>query len=205
VEKTFDFNVVDSAIDPNKPVIYLLSDDDNSIKMYNYHTKELNSIKLSARPEQLYLGNNKIYITLVHGHHSSYWQDEDQTGEIAIVNADTFNLEKTFMIDLDPFDIVADKSGYIYVSGGSGQWTSIKSYSSQTGIEVSSAVISQKSYIEMHPEQTKVYVVVTDASPRDLEQYFILNGKFVGKQDSNSHGEYELGDQIKISPDGKSL
>jgi hypothetical protein len=57
----------------------------------------------------------------------------------------------------------------------------------------------------MHPEQTKVYVVVTDASPRDLEQYFILNGKFVGKQDSNSHGEYELGDQIKISPDGKYL
>jgi putative cell wall-binding protein len=205
VEKTFDFNVVDTAMDPTKPVIYLLSDDDNSVKMYNYNTKELKSIKLNTRPEQLYVENNKIYITLVHQLHDSYWWDEDQTGEIGIVNADTFKLEKTIMIGLDPFDIVADKNGYIYVSGGSGQWTYIKSYSSQTGAEVSSAGIRQQSYLEMHPTQTKVYAIDTDSSPRDIRQYFISNGKFTGSQDSPYHGDYDLGEYMKISPDGRYL
>ncbi|WHZ02393.1 cell wall-binding repeat-containing protein [Neobacillus sp. YX16] len=205
VEKTFDFNVIDAVIDPINPVIYLLSDDDNSVKMYNYNTQELKSIMLNARPEQIYFENNKIYITLVHGLHSSYWWDEDQTGEIAIVNADTFKLEKSFSINLDPFDIVVDKDGYIYVSGGSGQWTDIKSYSPDTGLERSSYMISERSYLEMHPSQSKVYAIDTSSSPRDITQFFIKDGKFTGKMDSPYHGDYDLGDIIKASPDGGYL
>lgn len=205
VEKIFEFNVAASAIDPVKPVLYMLSDDDNTVKSYNYETGELKSIMLSARPEQLYVENNKVYITLVHRPHSSYWWDEEQTGGIAIVNADTFKLEKSFSIKLDPFDIVVDKSGYIYVSGGSGQWTDIKSYSPDTGLERSSYMISERSYLEMHPSQSKVYAIDTSSSPRDITQFFIQDGKFTGEMDSPYHGDYDFGDIIKASPDGRYL
>jgi putative cell wall-binding protein len=209
VLKTFDHNIVASAMDPNKPVLYSLSDDDNSIRSYNLTTGEEKSIKFNAEPEQMYVENNKIYVSIVHGLHNSYNFGE-QSGEIAIIDAGQFKLEKTFKIDLDPFDLVVDKNGFIYVSGGSAQWTEIKSYSSVTGAEVSVNRIRQQSFLEMNPNQTKVYAINTDVSPRDISEYYISNGVITGTTDSPYHGEYDLGDfgnfsDIKASPDGKYL
>ncbi|MCM3663660.1 cell wall-binding repeat-containing protein [Mesobacillus subterraneus] len=209
VLETFDHNIIASAMDPNKPVLYSLSDDDNSIRSYNLTTGEEKSIQLKASPEQLYIENNKIYVSIVHGLHDDY-NFGVQSGEIAIIDAGQFKLEKTFEIDLDPFDLVVDKNGFIYVSGGSAQWTEIKSYSSLTGAEVSVNRIRQQSYLEMNPNQTKVYAINTDLSPRDISEYYISNGVITGYKDSPYHGEYDLGDfsnfsDIKASPDGKYL
>lgn len=209
VLKTFDHNIIASVMDPNRPVLYSLSDDDNSIRSYNLTTGEEKSIQLNAAPEQLYVENNKIYVSIVHGPHNSY-NFGPQSGEIAIIDAVEFKHEKTFEIDIDPFDLVADKNGFIYVSGGSAQWTEIKSYSSVTGEEVSKSSIRQQSYLEMNPNQTKVYAINTDTSPRDISEYYISSGKITGYKDSPYHGEYDLGDfshfsDIKSSPDGKYL
>lgn len=209
VLKTFDHNIIASVMDPNRPVMYSLSDDDNSIRSYNLTTGEEKTLQLNASPEQLYVENNKIYVSIVHGLHNSY-NFGDQSGEIAIIDAGQFKLEKTFKIDLDPFDLVVDKNGFIYVSGGSAQWTEIKSYSSVTGAEVSSSNIRQQSFLDMNPNQTKVYAINTDVSPRDISEYYISNGVITGTKDSPYHGEYDLGDfgnlsDIKASPDGKYL
>lgn len=209
VLKTFDHNIIASVMDPNRPVLYSLSDDDNSIRSYNLTTGEEKAIQLNAAPEQLYVENNKIYVSIVHGPHDSYNFGE-QSGEIAIIDAGQFKLEKTFEIALDPYDLVVDKNGFIYVSSGSAQWTEIKSYSSVTGEEVSSSSIRQQSYLEMNPNQTKVYAINTDVSPRDISEYYISNGMITGTKDSPYHGDYDLGSfndfsDIKASPDGKYL
>lgn len=208
VLKTFDHNIVASAMDPNRPVLYSLSDDDNSIRSYNLTTGEEKSIKFNAVPEQIYVENNKVYVSIVHGLHDSYNFGE-QSGEIAIIDAGQFKLEKTFEIDLDPFDLVADKNGFIYVSGGSAQWTEIKSYSAVTGKEVSSKDIRQQSYLEIHPTQSKIYAIDTDVAPRSIVEFYISNGNIVSKN-YPSIGDYDIGSydntsEIKATPDGKFL
>ncbi|WP_102264488.1 cell wall-binding repeat-containing protein [Mesobacillus jeotgali] len=209
VLKTFGQNIIASAMDPLRPVLYSLSDDDNSLHSYNYVTGEQKSIKFNDMPEQLYVANNKVYVTLVHGEHDDYWFD-DQSGGIAVVNAEQFRLEKQFEIALDPFDIVVDQQGFIYVSGGSGQWTELKSYSGVTGEELSGERIYQQGYLELSPNQSKIYSIDTGLSPRDISEYYISGGMITGEKDSPYHGDYDLGDfhtisNIKVSPDGKYL
>ncbi|MBT2694453.1 cell wall-binding repeat-containing protein [Bacillus sp. ISL-55] len=209
VLKTFEHNIIASAMDTTRPVLYSLSDDDFSLHSYNYVTGEHSSIQFTDMPEQLYVANDKIYVTLVHREHDDYWFDE-QSGGIAIVDAETFELENEFEIALDPFDLVVDQLGFIYVAGGSGQWTELKSYSGVTGEEVSSRMIRQRSYLELSPNESKIYAINTDVSPRDISEYYISQGNISGYKDSPYHGDYDLGNfgfitNIKVSPDGKYL
>ena len=55
----------------------------------------------------------------------------------------------------------------------------------------------------MRPDKTKIYAINTDLSPRDIEEFTISNGKFTGSKDSPYHGDYDLGEDIKVSPDGR--
>ncbi len=204
IDYVFDFIPVASDEDPTKPIVYILDDNENTIKSYNYVTKELKSVKLSGKPEELYVRNNKIYITIVDQPHSSYWWEEDQSGGIDIIDSDSFQFVKNIRIEIDPFDIVVDNNGIMYISSGSGQWTYINSYSSETGAKLSSMGIRQQSYLEMHPNQTKLYAIDTDSSPVSIQQYGIQDGKLINSQYSSYRSSY-LGELIKMSPDGQYL
>jgi hypothetical protein len=127
---------------------------------------------------------------------------EEQEGAIAIINGDTFSLEKRLEINLDPFDLVVDSKGYIYVASGSGQHTKLKSYDSN-GVEQSSEWIYHSTYIELAPAEDKIYAIDTALSPRDIAVYPISSEVIHGEWDSPYHGEYDLNEQINISPDGK--
>lgn len=205
INKIFDFTPVAADEDPSKPVIYMLNDNDNTINSYNYETKELKSLKLSGKPEELYVRNNKIFVTIVDKPHSSYWDNNQQTGGIDIVDGENFQLIKIIPINIDPFDIVVDSNGVMYISSGSGQLTYIKSYSSETGTELSSLGIRQQSYLEMNPNQTKIYSIETDSTPSEITQYSLQDGKLVSSRVSTLNGDYELGGPLKMSPDGQYL
>lgn len=202
--------ILDTAVHPEKPTLYYTTNIDPYVWALNYETGERDFIEFDETPESLYFANGKLYAALLKGEHSNYWWEEDQEGAIAIIDADSFQLEKKFDIALDPYDIVADKEGFIYTPSGSGQHTFFKSYDGETGKEVSSTYIRNQSYIELSPQEDSIYSITTDVSPRDISRYTISNGQLTSYKDSPYHGDYDLGGfsdltKLRISSDGKFI
>jgi serine protease Do len=201
VKQTLGEIFVDAVHDPELPVIYGINENGELISV-NYETKKITRLPFSYPAESIYFANGEILVTLLKGEHSSYWWDETQEGGVAIVDPTTLKVKKTFNVAIDPYDIVADDQ-YFYVSSGSGQWTYIKSYSRETGVEVSSAGIRQQSQIEMHSSKNRIYAVNSDSSPRDMEVFTINNGVISAGYDSPYHGDYPMEEWMYLSPDGK--
>ncbi|QEY20785.1 hypothetical protein D0S48_08775 [Psychrobacillus sp. AK 1817] len=189
---------------PSKPIIYALNENKDVLEI-NYGTGKVRRLTMNLVPERIYFYNDELYVALLKGIHSSVWWNEDQEGAIAIINTSSFTLLEQFDIDMDPFDIVADGKS-IYVSSGSGQWGNIKGYSRETLLETSkSGLVYEKSYLEMHPSLDKLYAITTALSPRDIESYFIVDGKISTGYDSPDYDDYRLTKQMTISPDGKYI
>ncbi|QOR66297.1 trypsin-like peptidase domain-containing protein [Cytobacillus suaedae] len=195
--------VRDSVIHPELPIIYYLNENKDVVEL-NFETGEEQRITFGLMPERLYLANNELYVTLLKGAHSSTWWDESQEGAIAIIDTASFLLVEQFDIDMDPFDIVADAKS-IYVTSGSGQWTYMKSYDRETLLETSKVGVRQQSYLELHPNNDKLYTITTDSSPRNMEMFKIVDGVFAGGARSPYHGDYSQTPFYKISPDGKFI
>jgi putative cell wall-binding protein len=200
--------VVDSVIHPSLPILFYTNNIDHSVWSLNFETGELNSIEFAEKPESLYYANDKLYVSLLKGNHSDQWWTEDQQGTVAIINGDSFKVDKKLDITLDPFDIVVDSSGILYVASGSGQHTEIRSYDTISGIELSASDIYEQTLIELSPDENRIYAIDTTTSPRDITVYELENGEIIDYWDSPYHGDFDLGDypystKVKLSPDGK--
>lgn len=205
-----DFQVKDSIMHPTKPVIYFSDMNGKKVYAYDYVTKSVTETSFTLTPESIAFANDEIYVALLKGNHSPYWFDETHQGAIAILDSSTLTMKEQFDINIDPYDIVVGRDGYIYVPSGSGQWTNIKSYSRQSKQEVASSSIRNASIAELHPTVDKLYTITTDSSPRDISAYNISEGKFgtegwSGGIDSPYHGDYPMSVKFKISPDGKYI
>lgn len=204
---TYDVLVKDAVMDSTKPVIYTIHDENNEVYAVNYVTKQKQRIQLDAKPEKLYFTNNKLYVALVEREHNYTWWDEDQYGEVAVIDTNRWQLKSQFEVDVDPFDIVTDQDGHIFISSGSGQWTRIVSYDEKTQAKVATATIRQQSYLAMHPQMDRIYAITTDSSPRDMEVFLIKDGKFAENRglDSPYHGDYPMNTNMRISADGRYI
>ncbi len=206
-----ELEVTDAIMNPSKPLLYITDKSHKKLYEYNVDTnKYVREISFGLEPESITFANNEIYVGLLKKEHSSYIDEEDMAGAIAIINPGTFEVTEQLDINLDPFDIVVDNDGYIYVTSGSGQWTQMKSYSRKTKQEVDSTGIRQECYALLNPELNRIYTISTDSSPRDMTAFNILRGKFVeprypGGYDSPYHGDYDMDKNFKISPDGKYI
>jgi methionine-rich copper-binding protein CopC len=208
------FYVNDAAIDPEQPVVYLVSSVEKKIYAVNYINGTTSSISFDYVPESIELGRGQysgdLYAALLHQNHSSYWWKEDQTGTIAVIDRNTFTVKETFDITVDPFDIVAGRDGYLYIPSGSGQWTNFDSYNLLFKQLNDRTAIRQASYAKLHPAMERIYTVDTDTSPRDLRAYNIAGGaftdaKYPGGYDSPYHGDYPLEKNIALDPTGRYL
>ncbi len=205
-----NFQVKDSIQHPTKPILYFSDMNGKKLYAYDYVTRTTSEASFTLTPESIAFANNEIYIALLKGNHSPYWFEETQKGAIAVLDSDTLKLKEQFDINIDPYDIVVGRDGYIYVPSGSGQWTNIKSYSRESRQEVASSFIRNASLAELHPTVDKIYTITTDSSPRDISAYNITDGKFAsegwsGGVDSPYHGDYPMSINFKISPDGKYI
>lgn len=208
------FYVNDAAIDPDKPVVYLVSSAEKKIYAFNYNTGASASLSFNYVPESIEPGTGQyagdLYVALLHQNHSSYWWDEDQTGTIAVIDCSTFTVKDTFDIPVDPFDLVAGRDGCLYIPSGSGQWTNFDSYSLFSKQLNDRTAIRQMSYAKLHPTMERIYTVDTDLSPRDSRAYNIAGGaftdpKYPGGYDSPYHGDYPLEKNIALEPTGRYL
>ncbi|MCM3789301.1 S-layer homology domain-containing protein [Domibacillus indicus] len=206
LEALYDVNAIDYDMDPAKPIIYVLDGATNEVAAINYETYEVvSSLALPLPAERIAYANNKIYVTQQKRAHSHYWFDKDQEGAFAVVDAVTLKIEKSIQINLDPYDIEADDKGVVYISSGSGQHTRVESFNSQTGALLSSQGIYEQGLIELNPSQNKLYTISTGLSPRDFGAYSITEGVLGPEADSPYHGEYTLGKDLTLSPDGKYI
>ncbi|WP_310832041.1 S-layer homology domain-containing protein [Paenibacillus pedocola] len=200
-----NFNVTDSVQDPSEPIIYATDKQNKKLAVINYETRQTTYVSFDLPPERLTYADGKLYVALLKAEHSSYIFDEQQKGAVAVVDTATLTIDHIYDIDLDPYSITADRQGNVYISSGSGQWTEIRSYSSNTFAPVGSYSIRQASHILMHPTMNKLYSVDTDSSPRDIETFVVTDGKFTSNYDSPYHGDYPLATNNHLSPDGKYL
>ncbi|MDQ0196427.1 S-layer homology domain-containing protein [Paenibacillus wynnii] len=200
-----DVLITDTVRHPSEPILYITDKANKKLYRVNYVTGEKDSISFTLPPESLTYADGKVYVSLLKAEHSSYTYTSQ--GAIAVVDAATFTLAGIHDIAIDPFDIAVDRSGYLYVASGSGQWTDIKSYDVNTFTEISASGIRQANYIQMHPVLNKIYTISTDTTPRDLSTYNVTNGQYVdplypGGYDSPYHGDYVMTQNFTISPDG---
>lgn len=201
-----DFTPTQIISDPDKPILYFTDLSGKKVHSINYETGEHKSISFALSPERLTLSKGEIFVTLLKSGHQEYG-DSPEEASIAIIDAGNLTLKEQFNVDFDPSDIVVDRQGYIYLFGGSHQWTYIKSYSRET-----KQVISSKSEIRMgsigqlHPTKDKVYFVDAQLIPKIMHTFTTNNGNFASSfYDSPYHYEYPANGYFKISPDGKYI
>lgn len=202
-------NVNDVVIHPSKPLLYMTDSTNQKLYCYDINTKELKEISFTLKPERLTFAGGELYVTLFI-QHDYCWDESEQEGSIAIIDPDSFTVKETMTINIDPYDVVVDKDGYIYVSGGSDQSTSIKSYSRVSMKEVASSGINMQSPSELNTELNRIYTITTNITPSDYIAYNISNGvfydqRYLGGYDSPYLGDYALNTNFRISPDSKYL
>lgn len=197
-----------SIINPNKPILYFADITGKKAHSVNYETGEIKSIQFDLPVERVTFANDEVYVTLLKSGHQYYNPLSDTgTGAVAIIDANNFTLKDKFDVSIDPFDIAVDRQGFIYLFGGSNQWTSAKSYSRDTKQEVAAITwIEMQSYILLTPNEDRLYTITTSVSPRDMTVYDIRSGKFTGGgYDSPYHGDYDMLPKFRMSPDGKYI
>ncbi|WP_052085707.1 cell wall-binding repeat-containing protein [Clostridium sp. HMP27] len=202
------FTPTHSIIHPNKPILYFTDRSARKVYSINYETGETKSIQFDLPIERLTFSNNEVYVTILKsGHHYSNLSAGDGAGAVGIIDADNFTLKDRFDVDIDPFDIAVDMEGFIYLFGGSNQWTVAKSYSRETHLKIDTVTsVHMRSYIEFNPNQDKLYTITTDVSPRDFTVYGTKSGDFTRNiYGSPYHGDYEMLPKFRISPDGKYI
>jgi putative cell wall-binding protein len=208
VDTTLSFliedGINDSVIHPTEPIIYYTAKNVNLLWYMNFETGESDYIWFQRNPESLYFANGKLYVALHTGQRSNYWNVSSQQGSVAIIDPATFQVEKEMELNLDPYDIVIDKNGILYVSSGSGQWTDIRSYDTTTEEQLSRMRIYSKQYIQLDPSEKYIYTI--DWST--IEIYTIESGKLIEVNESNRNydGHYIVPDGVlDFSPDGKYM
>jgi serine protease Do len=201
-----NFQVTDSVMDTNKPVLYITDRVNQKLYSVNYKTKQIQELSFNLPPESIDYFNGKVYVSLLKQEHTYDPDDENQKGAFAIIDTSTMKILDIVDVNIDPFDIVVDKDGYIYIISGSGQWTFMKSYDGVTRQQVGVAQqVRHQSYLSYNQMLNKIYIIDTDSSPRGIETKSVNQGKFTSSYDSPYHGTYALDTNIKISPDGKYI
>lgn len=150
---------------------------------------------------------NEVLVSLPSGMHSAYWWDEDQEGYVAAIDAATLADPTPIWIPRDPWQLVGDGTGYLYVGSASGQWTNTVSVNLDTGIySVNSFTIRQGTKIQMHPSLDRIYGADNGLSPSDIERWNVNGDGALGyAYDSPYHGTYPMCGDLRIHPRGDTI
>lgn len=164
--------------------------------------KVIQTLQYEKMPRRMAIANNTLYVSLL-DRDFEYYSEVDGSGEIVVYNLSQNKVQqqKRFSVAVDPFDIVATNTGKVIVSSGSSQWTSILSYSAETGYQTGNEWIRHQSYLSLDPSQNYVFAADTDISPADFEKFDISGEGIISRGDSPYHGDYSIGGRIWVSED----
>lgn len=152
-----NFTPTQVIADPDKPILYFTDMTGKKVHSINYDTGEHNSLSFTLPPERITLSKGELFVTLLKSGHQQFG-DSPEEASIDIIDASSLTLKEQFNVDFDLSDIVVDRQSYIYLFGGSHQWTYIKSYSRE-GKQVASSEsrVSTGNIGQLHPTMDKVF------------------------------------------------
>jgi subtilisin family serine protease len=210
----FPFRAEDAVADPVKPVLYMLNVPEGKLQVYNYETGASAEVNLDCIPVSIDIGkgqySDELYVALSSRVPKPYSSSEAHPRSIAVIDKESLQVKDYISIDIEPFDLVAGRDGYLYVTSELDQWTYIKSFSREEKTIRDMASIRQMSFAKLHPVFDRIYTIDTDLSPRDFRAYNISQGLFTdphypGGYDSPYHGDYTLNTNFAIDPTGRYI
>lgn len=202
------FTPKDMALDPDRDVAYLTEQNGYHLYRVDLNTGDIRSMVFPYKAERLTVKNGRVYLTLLH-HPHTYWishENSNGDGSFGVVDTGSFTLINMFEIIHDPYDIEADSAGRVYLGPGSGQWSIMTVYDSNTGERLSSCGgVRYVSLWDFNEQYNKLYSITQDSSPRDIDAYEITDGIITANYDTPYHGDYSMSKDICISPDGQHI
>jgi hypothetical protein len=202
------FALTDAVFDPVRPYLYVSQKQSKKVYFVNLLTGLIDrEFSFAYMPESLTIApdGSRLYVALMTREHDSYWQIADQEGFFASIDLATHMKDREFFIPIDPYDMVVTSNGWLMVSSGSGQWTTLRVYDAATGERTGEAPIRQQSHLALHPSEAMVYSADTDSIPSDITRYDVLLGGFQYWVGSPYHGEHRMDGNVWVSPLGDQL
>ncbi|MFH2116794.1 MAG: immunoglobulin-like domain-containing protein [Bacillota bacterium] len=195
--------ILSSYIDTENNSIYYTLVEDHYLYKFNYETYVLEQLYFDIRPDQVFYRDGNIYITLS-DQHLFIWEAEDQYGGIAIVDAITFTVVRELALNFDPYDIVVDEDGFIYVTNGSNQHGNIISISPISGQIINSmfgVYYGTELYYSDYTHRLYSFQVTTTYD--SIEVWEVMRGDFLsgGIQGADDMDDYH----ITMTSDGKHI
>lgn len=187
----FDFTFTQTLLDPARPVVYFVSPNAKKIYALNYETKALQSLDFVLKPGRMKMYQGELFVTL------SPSPDLNENGSIAIVDSDTFTLKDTLPVDTNPYDIVIDHDGYLYVVPYTDPYKII-SYDRHTKQKISVfAQATMPGYAEIDPVKNRIISAGNNIFSMEVSQGKLLHYY------PDSAVNHPLDYLFFISPDGK--
>ncbi|MBE9567448.1 MAG: hypothetical protein IMF14_02045, partial [Proteobacteria bacterium] len=199
------FAVTDVQIDRTRNKAYITDKNAKRLYVVNLETGLTEKyFQFTFMPERMTVSpdGNKLFVALLAYDHSYTWWDKDQFGYIGTIDLELQAHTNTFLINIDPYDIVVNSSNKLIVASGSGQWTMIYAYDASDGSVLGSTGIRQKSRLSLHPSGNWVFAANTDSSPSDIEKFDISGIGITLLGDSPYHGDYRMNGNVWVTPDG---
>jgi hypothetical protein len=163
---------------------------------------ELSVITFDYMPEKVVYSSQsqRIYVSLLHQEHSSYWRKEDQTGSIAVIDANTFEKIDELTLQIDPYDFVITNNEKIIVSPGSGQWGNVHAYDLSTGQLLASVSSVYQNSKLIYDKTIQIIYSLGGGSIRKFD----VSRKSISEV-SNAYYNLNYSNDYWLSPDGVNL
>jgi hypothetical protein len=197
----------DAVVDTDHDLLFLSYGQSGTVDAVSLVDGKRTTITTSFHAEHLALDTSKhlLVVSVPITNHSSYYFD--QHGNMALI--DTNTLANPFLIPIafDPWQVVTDNKGHAFVSGASGQWTSLLSLdlSSYVATPGPSDMLYEMTAIRMHPAGDRVYGADNEIVPDSVHRYNVKNGLGTYGAVSPYWGDYQIGGDIRVDPTGNAL
>ncbi|MFK5883369.1 MAG: DUF5011 domain-containing protein [Candidatus Izemoplasma sp.] len=196
-----DTKILDIVLDNENNTLYYTLENDHTLYKYNFETKEYSEMIFDGVPEHLYLKDDLLYVTLRMGVHSRY-RFGPYEGAFAEIDTTNFSIHNHFNIFFDPWDIVVDEEGYVYISSGSGQSTEIRSFNGVTGQAIDSVSAYANGQLLFSDATNHLYYIEMGTTYQNITVYKLSSGLFVGV--SSGTDDY-FKNNLTMAPDGLSI
>jgi len=201
------FAVTDAISTPDGSAIFLLARGDRQVHKLNTSDFSMTSVTFDLIPHAFTYSDGKLFVALATQAHSSFRWDSDQRGAFAIVDASSLDIEAIHNVsNIDPFDIAVTNEGFVVISSGSGQWTTMRSFSQDGTLVSTRSSVRQSSPIVYNSHLGRIYSVTTDSSPRTMGTFTVNASGAIGAEvRAPYHGTHSIGIPLRISPSGTNI
>lgn len=187
--------------------VFLSGGGDGVVRVLDTKSGKWTSIAVGYHAEHMYFDPtlNQVVVSLAAKDHSPDWSVDEQYGYIGVIDAVGLTAATPIPVSFDPWQIVADGTGYAYLSGGSGQWSHVMAVNLATGASLlSGSSVFNQERLALHPDKTHAYGA-TDLAPSKLERFDFGGGTIDKTYSSPYDPKSQACGDLRIHPAGTTI